>query len=63
LKYKPEDGDTVFMANEKAQPQRENTWKAEYLGSGTFIIHKPKRQDKKRHQTVVKNPRRGMRKG
>ncbi len=39
-----------------------NLWNAEYAGSGTFIIHKPKRKAGKRHQTVVRNRRRGMRK-
>jgi hypothetical protein len=51
------------MGSDKDQgQQRENVWRAEYLGSGTFIIHKPKRKEKKRHQAMVKNPRRGMRK-
>jgi hypothetical protein len=37
-------------------------YKAEYLGSGTFIISKPKRKKTKMRQTNVKNPRRGSRK-
>ncbi len=36
-------------------------YKAEYLGSGTFQISKPKRKAKKARQTKVKNRRRGMR--
>ena len=51
------------MAIEEPRPQRENVWKADYIGSGTFIIHKPKRKDRKRRQSVVKNRRRGMRHG
>lgn len=38
-------------------------YKAEYAGSGTFIISKPKRKRKKLRQSRLRNPRRGMRKG
>ena len=37
-------------------------YKAEYLGSGTFVISKPKRKDKKVRQSQLKNPERGSRK-
>jgi hypothetical protein len=37
-------------------------YKAEYLGSGTFIISKPGRKRTKRRQTQLRNPRRGSRK-
>jgi hypothetical protein len=37
-------------------------FKAEYLGSGTFVISKPKRKKAKTRQTALKNPRRGSRK-
>ncbi|HUS05897.1 MAG TPA: hypothetical protein VMZ52_06370 [Bryobacteraceae bacterium] len=37
-------------------------YKAQYIGSGTFIIKKPKRNRTKLHQTRVKSRRRGMRK-
>jgi hypothetical protein len=40
----------------------EKLYKAEYVGSGTFIISKPKREKKKLRQSRVKNRRRGMRK-
>jgi hypothetical protein len=40
----------------------EKLYKAEYVGSGTFIITKPKRKKMKARQTNVKNPRRGSRK-
>ena len=38
-------------------------YKAEYHGAGTFTISKPKRKEKKRNQTKVKNPQRGARRG
>jgi hypothetical protein len=37
-------------------------YKVENLGSGTFIITKPKRKKTKLRQTELKNPRRGSRK-
>jgi len=37
-------------------------WKAEYVGSGTFVISKPKRKKMKVRQSELKNPRRGSRK-
>ncbi len=37
-------------------------WKAEYVGSGTFVISKPKRKKLKTRQSELKNPRRGSRK-
>ncbi|HLH02827.1 MAG TPA: hypothetical protein VKX25_08655 [Bryobacteraceae bacterium] len=42
--------------------QKENIYEAEYLGSGTFKIVKPKRQDRKRRQSVLKGTTRGARK-
>ncbi len=39
----------------------DKTYKAEYLGSGTFVISKPKRKSVKRRQTKLKNPQRGAR--
>jgi hypothetical protein len=44
------------MADEK------KLYKAEYMGSGTFRITKPKRKPKKQRQTRVKNRQRGARK-
>jgi hypothetical protein len=38
-----------------------NVWEATYIGSGTFIIHKPKRSRRKLHQSRVKNRPRGAR--
>jgi hypothetical protein len=40
----------------------EKLYKAEYQGSGAFIISKPKRKPHKLRQSRVKNRRRGMRK-
>lgn len=40
----------------------EKLYKAEYMGSGTFNITKPKRKTRKLRQSRVKNRRRGMRK-
>jgi hypothetical protein len=40
----------------------ENLYSAEYLGSGTFIIRKPKRKPGKRRQSKLKSPQRGARK-
>ena len=37
-------------------------YKAEYLGSGTFNISKPKRSKTKRRQSNLKNAKRGSRK-
>jgi hypothetical protein len=37
-------------------------YKAEYLGSGTFIISKPKRKKLKTRQSHLRNPKRGSRK-
>lgn len=44
-----------------AAQAKANLWQAEYIGSGTFVIHKPKRKAAKRRQQRVKNPRPGMR--
>jgi len=40
----------------------DKTYRAEYLGSGTFIISKPKRKKQKLRQSRVKSPQRGARK-
>ena len=43
----------------EAKPVPEDLYKAEYVGSGTFIIKKPKRNSTKLHQSRVKNDRGG----
>ena len=40
----------------------EKTYTATYVGSGTFIISKPKRKSAKQRQSRLKNPQRGARK-
>ncbi len=42
--------------------QKDNIYAAEYLGSGTFRITKPKRQKTKRRQSALKGTTRGARK-
>ncbi len=42
--------------------QKEKIYEAEYLGSGTFRIVKPKRASKKRRQSALKGTTRGARK-
>ena len=39
----------------------EKLYKAEYQGSGTFLISKPKRKGTKTRQMKLKNPQRGAR--
>ena len=43
----------------KPLKQKENVYQAEYLGSGTFSISKPKRRKTKRRQAALKNRQRG----
>ncbi|MDQ2841142.1 MAG: hypothetical protein M3Y72_08925 [Acidobacteriota bacterium] len=42
--------------------QKENIYQAEYFGSGTFRIVKPKRKSAKRRQSALKGTTRGARK-
>ena len=42
--------------------QKENVYQAEYLGSGTFKIVKPKRKSHKRRQSALKGTTAGARK-
>lgn len=42
--------------------QKENLYQAEYFGSGTFRIVKPKRKSAKRRQSALKGTTRGARK-
>ncbi len=51
-----------FKLAEVTQEKQDKLYKAEYIGSGTFIISKPKRKKMKMRQTQLKNPRRGSRK-
>ncbi len=42
--------------------QKDKVYEAEYLGSGTFKISKPKRKSAKRRQSALKGTTRGARK-
>ncbi len=42
--------------------QKQNIYEAEYQGSGTFKIVKPKRTNQKRRQSALKGTTRGARK-
>ncbi len=55
LRYTVEDKE-FSLANDS------NLYSAEYIGSGTFIIKKPKRNARKRRLSKLKGPKRGMRK-
>jgi len=52
----------IMRGTMKDQMADDKTFKAEYLGSGTFTISKPKRKKHKVRQTQLKNPQRGSRK-
>jgi hypothetical protein len=51
----------TVQAETPVRKQKENVYQAEYLGSGTFKISKPKRAKSKRRQAALKNRRRGSR--
>lgn len=50
------------IENRRKSLAEDKLYKAEYLGSGTFVISKPSRKKAKRRQSELKNPRRGSRK-
>jgi hypothetical protein len=45
-----------------SETNADKLYKSEYIGSGTFIISKPKRKKTKMRQTRLKNATRGSRK-
>jgi hypothetical protein len=49
------------LAEEKVLAN-DKLYQAEYVGSGTFKISKPKRKKIKSRQSQIRNPRRGSRK-
>jgi hypothetical protein len=53
------DSKKTVKAPAAAKPAPEDLYKAEYVGSGTFIIKKPKRNPRKLHESRVKNIRGG----
>ena len=46
----------------EAHMAEDKLYKAVSMGSGTFLITKPKRKAHKRRQSALKHPRRGARK-
>lgn len=56
-----EKGSSAQGASTKIQ-QKNDIYQAEYLGSGTFNIIKPKRQEAKLRQSRLKGTTRGARK-
>ncbi|HYZ86774.1 MAG TPA: hypothetical protein VE621_20330 [Bryobacteraceae bacterium] len=40
----------------------DKVYSSQYIGSGTFIISKPKRKSAKRRQSKLRSPQRGARK-
>lgn len=53
---------TILAKVNKELKPKENLYQAEYLGSGTFIITKPKRRNRKLQQQRTKSPQIGARK-
>jgi hypothetical protein len=52
-------GDQDRVSGKAAAEKPADLYKAEYVGSGTFIFKKPKRSRQKLHQSRVKNDRGG----
>ena len=49
------------MADKKDKDQNKDLYKAEYLGSGTFRITKPKRSPAKQHEARTHSPQKRAR--
>lgn len=59
----PEETSKVaHAASPKLKQKTDTLYQAEYLGSGTFRIVKPKRKAAKRRQSALKGTTRGARK-
>jgi hypothetical protein len=54
------DTEETSLSNETKNPEK--LYQSEYIGSGTFIISKPKRNKRKMRQLKLKSPNAGMRK-
>ena len=54
--------ETENIEKQESPKHKKGDYRAENLGSGTFLISKPKRKSAKRRQTALKGPRRGARK-
>ncbi len=59
---KQNTGAKAAHATSQKIQQKESVYQAEYLGSGTFKIVKPKRKSAKRRQSALKGTVRGARK-
>jgi hypothetical protein len=57
-----EQGAKVAHGASPKMNQKDNVYQAEYVGSGTFRIVKPKRKPAKARQSRLKGARRGARK-
>jgi len=55
-------GDQSFAHFRRNLLADDKVYQAEYVGSGTFKISKPKRKKNKVRQSELRNPRRGSRK-
>jgi hypothetical protein len=58
----PSPANMIHAASPKIEQKTDTLYAAEYLGSGTFRIVKPKRQSQKRRQSALKGTVRGARK-
>ena len=56
------EGSIIRRFQEKKFWRNDKLYQAEYVGSGTFKISKPKRKKIKVRQSQIRNPRRGSRK-
>ena len=54
--------DQLFVGFRRKVLAEDKMYQAEYVGSGTFKISKPKRKKIKARQSQIRNPRRGSRK-
>jgi hypothetical protein len=52
----------IYLLQETSNLADDKLYRAEYIGSGTFLISKPKRKSHKLRQSRLKGPKRGARK-
>ena len=63
MRYNEGSSKSLWEVPLAEKKQKENVYSAQYLGSGTFVISKPKRSKRKIRQLRLKSPNTGMRKG
>ncbi len=56
------NGASIYLQRSETTLAEDKLYKSEYVGSGTFIISKPKRKKAKQRQSNLKNLKRGSRK-